>query len=102
MPNHDFTMLFEQYPVIIDQMPEVFTSHEFILRLAQQNQVLYIEALCDYRDSMHRGSPTPFRAVHQILSQRLSDYTDLVTRMDDVQSVNIFGQPNACAQWEKL
>ena len=49
--EHDFSELFAQYPAIIEQMPGTFKSHEFILKLAHQNQRLYIEALCSYRDS---------------------------------------------------
>ena len=49
VPVHDFSRLYDQYAATIAQMPHEFTSHEFILRLAQQNQVAYIEALYDYR-----------------------------------------------------
>ena len=69
--QHDFSELYAQYPAVIAQMSETFTSHEFILLLAQQHQRLYVEALYDYRDSIHRGEPTPFRVVHGILSQHL-------------------------------
>jgi hypothetical protein len=102
MPEHDFSALFDQYPAIIAQMPKTFTSHQFILRLAQQHQVLYIEALHSYRDSMHSKKPAPFRTVHGILSKHLNAYSELLARMDDVPSVDIFGQTNECAQWEKL
>ena len=43
MSAHDFDTLYAEYPDLIAQMPAVFTSHQFILRLAQQNQALYIE-----------------------------------------------------------
>jgi hypothetical protein len=42
-------------------MPETFTSHQFILRLAQQHQALYIDALHSYRDTA-----APFKHVHII------------------------------------
>lgn len=102
MPKHDFSPLFDHYPAIIAQMPTTFTSHQFILRLAQQHQVSYIEALHSYPDSLHLGTPAPFRTVHGILSKHLNAYSELVARMDDVPSVNIFGQASDCAQWKKL
>jgi hypothetical protein len=84
------------------QMPKIFTSHQFILRLAQQHQVPYIEALCSYRDSMHSGKPAPFRTVHQILARHLNAHPEVVKSMDNVPSVNILGQASDCAQWKKL
>jgi len=104
MSRHDFSALEAHYPGIIEQMPATFTSHQFILKLAQENQVLYIEALYDYRNSLHRGSPTPFRAVHQILSSRLNKYPSLVIRDgNDARSKDIFRQrgPPGCARWRK-
>ncbi|MBN1582437.1 MAG: hypothetical protein JXA89_17145 [Anaerolineae bacterium] len=102
MTKHDFTALYERYPAIVAGMPDTFNSHQFILELAHQNQVLYIEALYAYRDSLHRGEPTPFRAVHQILSQHLADCPDLVERIGDADSHDIFGQPNGCAEWRRI
>ena len=102
MPEHDFSALYEQYPAIIAQMAETFDSHEFILRLAHQNQTLYVEALYAYRRSVHRGAVAPFRVVHQILSQRLNAHRDLVERIGDVDSEDIFGQIQRCAQWKKF
>lgn len=99
--HHDFTEMDALYPDVIDQMADTFTSHEFILRLAQQHQRLYVEALYSYRDSVHRGQPTPFRALHGILSQRLHIYPDMVTYLGQVQSVDIFGHTNECAQWQR-
>ncbi|MCX6033264.1 MAG: hypothetical protein NT169_28785 [Chloroflexi bacterium] len=100
--THDFSELYAQYPAVIEQMPETFTSHQFILLLAQQNQRLYVEALYSYRNSTHKGGePSPFREVHRQLSQRLSDLPKLVTHMGEVPSVDIFGRSNDCAQWRK-
>ena len=57
----------------IQEMDEMFTSHQFILKLAQQHQRLYIKALHSYRDE-----PAPFRTVHGILAKRLHDYSRLI------------------------
>ena len=102
MPEHDFSPLFDHYPAIIAQMPKIFTSHQFILRLAQQHQVPYIEALHSYRDSLHRGKPAPFKAVHQALARHLHAYPEVVISVGIVPSVDIFGQASDCAQWKKL
>ncbi len=101
MPEHDFAPLYQQYPAIIAGMPETFTSHEFILRLAQQNQVAYIDALSAYRGALHRGAPAPFMIVHGILAKKLLDYPALIEFVGNVDSVDIFGQSNGCAQWRK-
>ncbi len=47
---HDYAQLDGQYSAVIALMPVVFTSHQFIQRLAQRNQVLYIDALVAYRN----------------------------------------------------
>jgi hypothetical protein len=37
MTANTFKELFERYPAIISQMPDRFDSHQFMLRLAQEN-----------------------------------------------------------------
>jgi len=100
MTEHDFTELYSHYPALIGQMPETFTSHEFILRLAQQHQKLYIEALYAYRDLLHRGEHAPFMIVHGILAQHLATIPAL-EQLPNVSSTDIFGQSNECSQWRK-
>jgi hypothetical protein len=95
--SHDFRRLFEHYPAVIDQMPETFTSHQFILRLAQQRQALYIDALHTYQDTT-----APFKNVHRALAQHLNACSGRVTHTGDVQSSNIFGAVSNCAQWRKV
>jgi len=103
MTEHDFSQLYEQYPTIIVQMEDTFTSHEFILKLAQQNQTQYVEALYTYRYNEHRGTPAPFRVVHMILAQHLNSLPALVVKIrDDAKSTDIFGRKNECAEWRKL
>jgi hypothetical protein len=101
MPQHDFSALFKQYPAVIAQMPAVFTSHQFIQGLAQRNQALYVEALYDYRDAVHRGAPAPFMMVHSILARRLSAHPELAEGLRDVPSCDIFGRHGECAGWHK-
>ncbi len=102
MTEHNFDALFENYPTIIAQMPNPFTSHQFILHLAQQHQALYIEALYSYRNLPNRQQPTPFKTVHGILAKHLNAFPQLVTHLGEVESIDIFTQENRCAQWQKV
>jgi hypothetical protein len=96
MPRHDFTALFDVYPVVIAEMPAVFTSHDFILKIARQYQKLYIDALYTYRDR-----PAPFMTVHSILAKGLSYRPDLVEPLGRVASKHLLGLPSQCEQWRK-
>ena len=104
MPRHDFSALVAHYPEVIGQMPDPFTSHEFILKLAQQHQWLYIEALYAYRDATHRGANAPFRVVHQILAQRLHSFVDQLILPDGTAcgSEDIFRNRQTCTRWRKV
>ena len=97
MPKHNFSAILAHYPKTIRDMPDTFTSHQFILRLAQRHQKLYIEALHRYQDE-----PAPFRVVHAILAKRLHDSKQIERIRRDAPSTNIFGQSNQCAEWRKL
>jgi len=97
MSVHDFTALYAQYPAVIGLMPDDFTSHVFILRLARQNQALYIEALHAYS-----GHPDPFKIVHGILAQHLHAYPTMIGQHGSVASQDIFGQSNGCTYWQKI
>jgi hypothetical protein len=101
--NHDFEPLVAQYPVIIAQMPSAFSAHEFILRLAQQNQGLYAEALYAYKDSQVKGAPAPFMIVHGILARRLGDFQQLVRQDGTIKSKDIFGRKDDhCSRWQRV
>ncbi|HDD62720.1 MAG TPA: hypothetical protein ENF22_09370 [Chloroflexi bacterium] len=102
MSKFDFSDLFAKYPAIISAMPDEFTSHEFILNLARENQTEYVNALFAYRNVSREGKPTPFMFVHGELSRGLRKYPELVEKIADVSSVDIFGQPNGCSLWRKL
>jgi hypothetical protein len=102
MPRHDFSDLLGKYPEIIAVMPDNFTSHKFILALAQKHQTLYIEALYAYRDVNHQGAYAPFRIVHGILCKHLHDFDRLVAPKGIARrSKDIFGHKQQCARWRK-
>lgn len=103
MATYDFSLLYGQYPAVISQMPEVFTSHQFILKLAEENQVQYIEALYSYRDNLRNSHPAPFMMVHGILAQHLFAYPELIQQTRPaVNSIDIFGNHNSASEWRKV
>ena len=103
MGKYDFSKLYEQYPALISQMEQNFTSHTFILELARQNQVAYIEALHAYRRNLRGGKPAPFMIVHGILARHLNSYPKLIKEVNPgVASRDIFGQDNAASLWRKV
>ena len=103
MAKYDFSRLYDQYPAIIGQMGQHFTSHEFILELARQNQVAYIDALHAYRRTLRQGKPAPFMIVHGILARRLASHPKLVMEVNPgVPSRDIFGGDNTASLWRKV
>jgi len=102
MTEHDFRPLFEHYPATIALMGDIFNSHEFILKLAQQHQVLYILALHDYIHLPDEQNPTPFKIVHGILAKHLNAHGDLVRHLGETESIDIFTKENRCAQWQRI
>jgi len=103
MAKYDFSKLYAEYPTIINHMGQHFTSHEFILELARQNQVAYIEALHVYRRNLRQGKPAPFMMVHGILARHLASYPRLILEVNPgVPSRDIFGQENTASLWRKV
>ncbi len=102
MSNPVLDPLYAVFPEIIDAMPPRFSSHEFILKLAQRHQDLYVEALYHYLSARRSGRPAPFLILHGILAQQLGRHDDVLCKVrDDLPSRDIFGNPAECAQWEK-
>ncbi len=91
-----FDLIEKHYPEIIKKMKSEFDSHDFILVLAQQYQGLYIKVL-----ARHEDDKTPFRAAHAELARRLHNFPDLIEKVKNVQSPNIFGEKSEAAYWRK-
>jgi hypothetical protein len=98
MKKREIQDLRQHYPTVIDMMDAEFSSHQFILRLAQYDQPRYVAALAAYCDG-----ETPFKIVHQQLSAMLEEFPQLVLDNDwDEDSRDIFGNPNRCRRWLKV
>lgn len=103
MAAYDFSVLESKFSEIVNQMPDPFDSHEFLLALAQKYQTEYVSALYAYKDYSNKGNLTPFQGVHKAIIQKLAIHKDLVALIrDDKPSKDIFGKSNQCAEWNKV
>lgn len=86
------------YPATLDLMDEVFTSHEFILKLGQNHQREYIGALATCINAS-----APFQTLHAQLAKTLHDFSDLIELIErEAPSVNIWGDMSHAAKWRKI
>jgi hypothetical protein len=98
MATAAYEALEEIYPEIVELMAKnEFDSHEFILKIAQKYQKLYIQALYEHRDQNR-----PFHRVHMAIAKRLKNHTDLVKQIDSKPSPDIFGHENKVAIWQRV
>ncbi len=82
---------------ILDLMPNEFDSHDFISKLAHENEKLYISALAQHIDSSY-----PVRTTNSKLATRLSQGGYQVEKQGSVRSPNLFGDKTECEKWRKL
>ena len=98
MAKEAFERLEELFPRIVALISkDKFDSHDFILKLAQKYQKLYVQLLYVYKDNNQ-----PFQSVHKEIAKRLKKRTDLVEHISDHASKNIFGLENKVAVWRKV
>jgi len=81
------------FPEIVAQMGEFFDTHDFVLKLAHAQQRLYVSALAAV-DGDH-----PFQIVHREISRRLLTHPELVSRIGERPSRDIFGQKSSATVW---
>jgi hypothetical protein len=98
MPASVFDELEEIYPRIIDMMPDdVFNTHEFILKLVEEYQELYIQALVEYSQSDH-----PSLMVIEKIAKGLKGHNDMVIYAGNEPVENVFEQKRGFEVWQKV
>jgi hypothetical protein len=98
MSTSIFDKLEEIYPNIIAMIPdEPFNTHEFMLKLTQEYQELYVQALIEY--SQHeQPSLMVLGQIVGILKKR----NDLVTYLRSESIENVFEQKYDFEVWQKV
>jgi len=97
MPASTLGQLENHFQEIIELMPAEFDSHDFILTLAQNYQYEYIQALAAYSTKN-----SPFMIVHGEIARRLLNYPNLVRKVGERQSEDIFRQLDSAVVWQRL
>lgn len=98
MAKEAFEKLETLFPKIVKLIDnEKFDSHDFILKLAQKQQNLYVQLLYVYKNN-----DQPFQSVHKEIAKRLKKRSDLVEHVGNTYSENIFGLKNRVAVWRKV
>jgi hypothetical protein len=86
----------EKFPEIVAKMDGFFDSHDFILKLASMHQSLYVAALATYAEHEH-----PFQIVHSEIARRLLSHPELVRKVGESISEDIFHQRGSAAVWRR-
>jgi hypothetical protein len=87
----------ERFPEVVAKMGHYFNSHDFILKLAQMHQQLYVAALAAYADKDY-----PFQIVHGEIARRLLNHSKLAVKIGEDTSEDIFRQKSSAAVWRKV
>lgn len=97
MPEPTLDALEEKFSEVIAKMDRYFDSHDFILKLAQMHQCLYVAALAAYVDKDY-----PFQIVHSEIARRLLNHPKLAVKVGEDTSEDIFRQKNSAILWRKV
>ncbi|MBN1643001.1 MAG: hypothetical protein JXA09_17320 [Anaerolineae bacterium] len=92
-----FDALEERFSHVVPKMGKFFDSHDFILAIAQIEQQLYIRALAAYADHEY-----PFQIVHGEIARRLSRHPELVVKVGETNSEDIFHRKGSAVVWRKV
>lgn len=81
---------------VVHTMGEEFDSHEIILKLAQDNQRIYVKALAAI------DNDRPFLVLHSQLGSQIKNVCErLGYTSESARSKDIFGQNSKCLSWSK-
>ena len=85
----------------LQAMKDEFDTHQFILKLASENQKPYINALASI------DSGRPFQTLHSAIGKRLKEGATsgeyaIQETAANFSSRNIFGENSSCSTWRKL
>ena len=97
MSADEFKSLEAVYEKVIGLMPARFDSHEFVLKLAHEHQQLYAQALIEYAES-----EKPFQVVNAQIAMRLLKFPNLVTRIGEHISTDMFLKETTATVWQKI
>jgi uncharacterized protein (DUF2225 family) len=93
-----FDKLEEIYPNIIAMLPdESFNTHEFMLKLTQEYQEFYVQALIEYSQNEQ-----PSLMVIGQITKRLKERNDLVIYIRSESIENVFEQKHDFEVWQKV
>jgi len=86
--------------ITLQAMKSGFDTHQFILKLASENQKAYIDALASI------DSSKPFQTLHAAIGKKLMKMaTDGEYPIQEIESgissPNIFGELSSCSRWQK-
>lgn len=97
MAVKELAALEQVFPEVIATVGDYFDSHDFIRKLAQAHQRLYVQALARYA-----RTDRPFQIVHGEIARRLLRHPELARRIGDHSSRDIFGQSGSAAVWQRV
>jgi hypothetical protein len=98
VPASVFDKLEEIYPSIIDMMPDdLFNTHDFMLRLVQEYQELYVQALMEYSQNNQ-----PSLMVIEQIARGLRKRNDLIIYVRSESIENVFEQQRDFEVWRKV
>jgi hypothetical protein len=97
MPEPTLDALEKKFTQVVSKMGRYFNSHDFILKLAQMHQQLYVAALAAYVDKDY-----PFQIVHSEIARRLLNHPRLAVKVGEDTSEDIFRQKNTAIVWRKV
>ena len=92
-----FASLEAVYEKVIALMPNKFDSNDFILKLAQEYQQLYVQALGEHVDSER-----PFQSLRNQVAMRLLKFPDHVASIGEHISRDFLQQESTVTLWQKV